>query len=314
MSFGFAPLQQQQQQQPAQPQSQPQQPDIPIQSPPCSDTISTLRWSPKGSFLSATSWSNDITVWEVNMTNGQSAPRTKQTSTAPLLTHAWQADGLKIAFAGCDGKAQLWDIATNQCTQIAQHAGIITGCAFLPEVGSFVTASNDRTIKYWDPRTAQMTAQVQCSDRVVAFDAAHPVLVAVTASKDPKTNVQLYDLRRSFQQVTRLVENPLKLQVRSLSIFADRQGFAMGSIEGRVAISQFDALVAEKGNFAFKCHRQENDIYAVNSLSFHPQYNTFATCGSDGVFTFWLAHNYTHTPHQIEVIHYGEAKSEEARP
>jgi mRNA export factor len=35
-----------------------------------------------------------------------------------------------------------------------------------------------------------------------------------------------------------------------------------------------------------QCHRQESDIYAVNSLSFHP-YGTFATAGSDGVYTFW---------------------------
>jgi mRNA export factor len=29
------------------------------------------------------------------------------------------------------------------------------------------------------------------------------------------------------------------------------------------------------------------DIYAVNSLAFHPQFGTFATAGSDGTYNFW---------------------------
>ena len=41
-------------------------------------------------------------------------------------------------------------------------------------------------------------------------------------------------------------------------------------------------------NFAFKCHRQqETQVYAVNAISFHPRWGTFATAGSDGVYTFW---------------------------
>ena len=40
-------------------------------------------------------------------------------------------------------------------------------------------------------------------------------------------------------------------------------------------------------NFTFKCHRDNNDIYAVNSINFHPTYGTFVTAGSDGGFNFW---------------------------
>lgn len=28
-------------------------------------------------------------------------------------------------------------------------------------------------------------------------------------------------------------------------------------------------------------------MYAVNNICFHPRYGTFATAGSDGVYTFW---------------------------
>lgn len=40
-------------------------------------------------------------------------------------------------------------------------------------------------------------------------------------------------------------------------------------------------------NFAFKCHREGNNAYAVNAISFHPTYGTFTTSGSDGTIHFW---------------------------
>lgn len=33
--------------------------------------------------------------------------------------------------------------------------------------------------------------------------------------------------------------------------------------------------------------RDGNDVYAVNSMSFHPQFGTFVTAGSDGAYNFW---------------------------
>ena len=80
-------------------------------------------------------------------------------------------------------------------------------------------------------------------------------------------------------------------KTRCVAAFPDREGFAIGSIEGRVAIHHVDAKDAHK-NFAFKCHRDTQDgragqastcnIYAVNDIAFHPKFKSFATCGSDG--------------------------------
>merc|ERR1712001_140681 len=69
-------------------------------------------------------------------------------------------------------------------------------------------------------------------------------------------------------------------------------GFALGSIEGRVAI-QYANAQNPKDNFTFKCHRSNGvtngfqDIYAVNDIAFHPVHGTLATVGSDGRFSFW---------------------------
>merc|ERR1712228_38227 len=92
------------------------------------------------------------------------------------------------------------------------------------------------------------------------------------------------------------VESPLKYQHRCVSIFRDKKssptGFALGSVEGRVAI-QYVNTTNPKDNFTFKCHRSNGavngfqDIFAVNDIAFHPVHGTLATVGSDGRFSFW---------------------------
>jgi mRNA export factor len=77
------------------------------------------------------------------------------------------------------------------------------------------------------------------------------------------------------------------MQTRSIACFADGTGYALGSVEGRVAIQHIDDSKSNQ-NFSFKCHRKEivkgkmSDVFAVNVLSFHP-FGTFSTAGSDGV-------------------------------
>lgn len=45
-------------------------------------------------------------------------------------------------------------------------------------------------------------------------------------------------------------------------------------------------------NFTFKCHRVDNDVYAVNDIQFHPTFHTFVTAGDDGAYNFWDKEKY----------------------
>lgn len=56
----------------------------------------------------------------------------------------------------------------------------------------------------------------------------------------------------------------------------------LSSIEGRVAVEYLDpAPEVQKKKYAFKCHRirekDQEQIYPVNAIAFHSEYNTFAT-------------------------------------
>lgn len=83
-------------------------------------------------------------------------------------------------------------------------------------------------------------------------------------------------------------ESSLKFQTRCVRGFTDGSGYALSSIEGRVAMEYFDpAPEAQAKKYAFKCHRSTTNgidtVYPVNSIAFHPGYGTFATGGGDGV-------------------------------
>ena len=71
-----------------------------------------------------------------------------------------------------------------------------------------------------------------------------------------------------------------------------RIGYATASVEGRIAVEYFDPSPAsQEKKYAFKCHRQTiNDVdhvWPVNSLAFHPTFNTFASAGSDATVSIW---------------------------
>jgi mRNA export factor len=240
-------------------------------------------------------FAQEVAVYEV-APNGATQAKAKVSHTHPVLAVDWSHDGTQVVSGGTDSLCKLWNLGSNQEITIGQHAAPIKSVHWVKEMNVVVTGSFDKTIKYWDMRQATPAANIQLNERVYAMDVRHPVLAVATATVpetvvergatriDKKNKIFVYDLSNPSQPF-RVIESPLKFQHRCLSIFPDKTGFAVGSVEGRVAISH----VAEKDiskNFAFKCHRQDNDIYAVNSIAFH-HYGTFATAGSDGVYTFW---------------------------
>ena len=186
------------------------------------------------------------------------------------------------------------DLASNNTTpqQVAAHDQPIRVCRFIDANGTpmLVTGSWDRTVKYWDLRSDQPAAKIECQERVYTMDVRNKLLVIGTADRYINI-VNLNDPGKLYKTI----QSPLKYQTRVVSCFTDASGFAVGSIEGRCAIQYVDDK-DNSLNFSFKCHRDTpssgpnrdvSSVYAVNAISFHPQHGTFSTAGSDGTFHFW---------------------------
>ena len=85
----------------------------------------------------------------------------------------------------------MYDVATGQSTQIAQHTEAIKCVQFL-DIGQQViaTGSYDKTIKYWDMRTPNPIATVQLPERCYTMDSSGLLMVVGTAEK----HVCIFDL------------------------------------------------------------------------------------------------------------------------
>ncbi|XP_050402940.1 mRNA export factor [Patella vulgata] len=269
--------------------------DFEVTSPP-DDSVSCLKFSPgvlPSTFLIAGSWDNNVRCWEVQQ-NGQTVPKAQQTHTGPVLDVDWSDDGTKVFTASCDKTAKMWDLNSNQCTQVAQHDAPIKTVNWIkaPNYSCLMTGSWDKTLKFWDTRTPNPILSITLPERVYCADVKYPMAVVGTSGR----GIIIYQLENQPQEFKRM-ESPLKYQSRCMSIFLDKKtsaptGFALGSIEGRVGI-QYVNPTNPKDNFTFKCHRSNGstggmqDIYPVNDISFHPVHGTLATVGSDGRFSFW---------------------------
>ena len=71
-------------------------------------------------------------------------------------------------------------------------------------------------------------------------------------------------------------ESSLNFQSRCVRCFPDGHGYAMSSVEGRVAMEYFDTSEAVQAKkYAFKCHRAKEGgvetVYPVHAVAFHPK-------------------------------------------
>lgn len=265
--------------------------------------------SPHGpvAMVGCSSWDGNGYCWMVaqNITPGQQpavqGPMKVDHGGVPVLDCCFCADGYRFVTASADGTAKMLNCSDSTVNKIAEHTvQTAQGPKSMPIrfVRAYKDASNrhilatagwDMTVKFWDMATGQAGwefGQADIQERIYAFDINYPRCVIGTAANQ----IHVYDL--ASQRKVDSFASPLVHQMRTISIFADGMGFAIGSVEGRVGIQYFND---KSKNFAFRCHREQPQagrnteclVFPVNSLSFNPKYNTFASAGSDGTFNFW---------------------------
>lgn len=247
------------------------------------DSISCLAWSSQN-YLAAGSWDKSIRIWQV-LNNGSAVSASlgaRYEAEAPVLCCSFAGGGQQLVSGGCDQKVRLRDLQAGKDQELGLHDGPVKEVAVVDDLGLVASGSWDKSVRFWTSQQRAPALTLQLPERVYTMDVKSPLLVVGTADR----HILAYDLRKVQQNPAPVQQRPsqLRMQTRCVSIFPDRSGFAIGSIEGRCGICY---LNASSDNFTFKCHRTDASIYAVNSIDFHPQHGTFATAGSDGNFTFW---------------------------
>mmetsp|Transcript_3188 Transcript_3188/g.3620 ORF Transcript_3188/g.3620 Transcript_3188/m.3620 type:complete len:360 (+) Transcript_3188:29-1108(+) len=258
------------------------------------DGISSLNWSPTANFLVSSNWDSGVRVWEVaanpQNTNQpvQAQPKAQinHEQKLPVLDTCFSADGRTVFSCGADKAVRMWTLGQTPPNNIAQQIGAhdkpIQSVGFLKNSNLVVSGGWDAKLKFWDTRSPNPAGEFQLPERIHAMDVQGGLMVVATANRQ----LVIYDVSGAQPREHSRRESPLKYQSRCITCFPDQSGFAIGSIEGRVGI-QYVNKVPNKDHFAFKCHRQESNVYSVNCIAFNTKFGTFATVGSDGVVTFW---------------------------
>lgn len=152
-----------------------------------------------------------------------------------------------------------------------------------------MTCSSDRTVKFWDTRSAIPMAVIYLPERCSCAAVDYPMAAIATANPV----VIVYNLVHGPIEFMRQ-KTPLNYDHRAISIFRDQEGvpigYAVSNIEGYVAIQHVNASDAHKA-YNFMCNRAMGSLphyfYPVNDLVFHPTLSTLATAGSDGIYNYW---------------------------
>ncbi|KAL6177742.1 hypothetical protein ACLB2K_049265 [Fragaria x ananassa] len=184
----------------------------------------------------------------------------------------WDVQKIGTSIAATPKSSYSHDHASQYCAQRGKMMGWLC---------SLEEASWDKTLKYWDLRQPNPVHTQLLPERCYALTVKYPLMVVGTADR----NLIMFNLHNPQTEFKRII-SPLKYQTRCVAAFPDQQGFLVGSIEGRVGVQHLNERQESK-NFTFKCHRENNVIYSVNSINFHPVHHTFATAGSDGSISFW---------------------------
>ena len=103
-------------------------------------------------------------------------------------------------------------------------------------LGLAVSGGWDGVLKVWDVRNGNgaMIHEAKLGGKVFGMDLRQHLVVVATSARE----IGVYDLR-NFNHPVERKESPLKYQTRCVRIFPDLSGYALGSIEGRVALEHF---------------------------------------------------------------------------
>jgi cell cycle arrest protein BUB3 len=201
-------------------------------------------------------------------------------------------------------KVRQLDVPTSKLSVIGRHSGEPSkiACSCLKRLIDdkddnhdgghlLVSAGWHSQLQIWDIRTSAAVATLDLPGKAFSMDVhKNRMVVATSAGR----RLVFIDYRYGKAKVVLDRESSLKYQTRTVQFFPNGQGYALGSIEGRVAVEylpselQKESTTSVSKNYAFKCHRIQDTVYPVNAIVFCPSQDcSFATGGCDGTVVIW---------------------------
>ncbi|GAU29513.1 hypothetical protein TSUD_115350 [Trifolium subterraneum] len=231
---------------------------------PPSDGISNIRFSNHSDNLLVSSWDKTVRLYDAtaNVLRGEFLHG------GPVLDCCFHDDSSGFS-ASADNTVRRLVFATGKEDILGKHDAPVRCVEYSYAAGQLITGSWDKTIKCWDPRGASgqertLVGTYPQPERIYSLSLVGHRLVVATAGR----HVNVYDLRNMSCPEQRR-ESSLKYQTRCVRCYPNGTGYALSSVEGRVAMEFFDLSEASQAK----------------------KYGTFATGGCDGFVNVWDGNN-----------------------
>ncbi|KAL8218759.1 hypothetical protein R6Q57_022132 [Mikania cordata] len=246
------------------------------------DAISRIRFAPASNNLLISSWDTNLRLYDVD----GSKLAFETSGEAALLDCCFQ--GKMAAFStGSDGSITRYNLDLGISDNFGKHDDLATCVEYSEETGQVITGGWDKKIKCWDSRSMKVPTFVNTVNVAVESMSLSGFIAMVAVG----LSVNMYDLRKfNISFYSKCVD----IQIKCVRPYLD-QGFAAGSVEGRVALKYFKSSNNENNDgYVFRCipkaKEKRHNMAAVNDIAFSPSTcGAFITGDNDGYVTIWNA-------------------------
>jgi WD40 repeat protein len=254
--------------------------------------VTGLALSPDGKTLAVTA--GGLQLWSTATGQRIGGPLPAADAKAAAAPAAFSPDGRLVAAIGSDGKARVWNVATQQQTGIVvtlPSSGSISGgsardaLAFSPGGTTFVTVGANGTAALWSVATGRRVGALMAAGTPSGQAAAGRPAAAVAFSPDGRTlatavdgTIRLWDTATQQEIGTPMAAGPGPTAAVAFS----PDGRALATAGGDGTARLWD--VATQQEIGTPMAAGPDPLYAV---AFSPDGRTLATAGGDGTTRAW---------------------------
>ena len=268
-----------------------------LTSPP-TDGVTSLRFGDDSGLLLATSWDAGVRLYDADPRAQTSQMRQHFTAPGPVFDACFAAGGdTAIVSGGLSKSVVRHDLTSGVDDVVGTHGAAVRCVEWDHETGLILSGGWDGRLKCWDarlPTERRCVADIELPGKVYSMSltgngSSTRRLVVAMAGRAVHVYTPMGLAMSGKPEQTR--ESPMGHQSRCVRWLPDGTGFALSSVEGRVAWEYLDQdPVVQEKKYAFKCHRVKDQgvetVHPVHAVAFHP-WGTFATGGGDGIVNVW---------------------------
>jgi len=251
------------------------------------DGVTNVVFAHGNDSLLVSSWDKIVRLYDAS----KNELKGKYEQKSAILDCTFSDDDQKCFAGSIDKSVAMIDLKTGTTTHVGSHEKAVKSVSFNSAQNVLITGSWDNSVMLWDYRQQKNVSSYKSNNKVYTMDTSgYRVVVGYS-----QRQVLIFDIRQ-MDNPEQTRESSLMNQTRCIRCSPDNEGYALSSIEGRVAIEYFDTSVkVQKKKYAFKCHRKQvgktQTLYPVNAIAYHIGYGTFATGGCDGMVNVWDGNN-----------------------